>query len=419
MDGELTPDLEGALRAHLETCGGCQAISEEYTRLDNTLRALVLDPDAGKRVAEHALAMSVPRNVTVSSRQQSAPPSNHSKVLAAAAATLSMAAAILALVWFTGPEQVRLANQVEITLARGRVNVLPPQSTEWQLLSLPTNAMQLVGFQLQTEAAGLCEFRCPSGGVVRVDEQSELQVTSPTVISLTQGRIWCNAPAESALTVVPSPRVFTASMAMTCQPAAEMQATITNAEPVRVIAARGPVRVVDAKNSVTLQSGTLVRHSPEGWSEPMHVDALQATEWMLPLLALRGGKDPEFSGQVTGLLSRLGMSKLDYVREERLVDLGSPAAVPLIAYLRETSSSSDASKRRRAARIIAQTAPEDSVPDLIELLSDPLPDVRINAAQALERLTGLDHGLPPPKWKDEGEPQKVALARWRNWLRRR
>ena len=112
-------------------------------------------------------------------------------------------------------------------------------------------------------------------------------------------------------------------------------------------------------------------------------------------------------------------TKLDYVQEERLVELGSPAAVPLIAYLRETSASPDVSKRRRAARIIAQTAPEDSIPDLIELLSDPLSDVRVNAAQALERLTGLDQGLPPPQWKDEGEPQKAAITRWRDWLRRR
>src|SRR5689334_10515966 len=99
MDGELAPDLEGPLRAHLETCADCRAIAEEYTRLDKALRGLILDPGAASRVATRALVTPalgvVPR---------SAPPTRRSsKVLAALAATLSMAAAILALIWFSGP----------------------------------------------------------------------------------------------------------------------------------------------------------------------------------------------------------------------------------------------------------------------------------------------------------------------------
>jgi hypothetical protein len=205
---------------------------------------------------------------------------------------------------------------------------------------------------------------------------------------------------------------------MTCPPSAEMETMIDPPEPVRVIAARGSVRVTDASRVVTLGSGTLARYSPEGWSQPSNVDPLEATEWMMPLLALRGGNDPEFSSQVTGLLSRLGMSKLDYIQEERLVELGSPAAIPLIAYLRESQHSPDVARRRRAAVIIARSAGADAIPDLIELLGDPLADVRVGAARALERLTGLDQGVPPLEWNEQGEPQKAAILRWRDWLKR-
>jgi hypothetical protein len=173
------------------------------------------------------------------------------------------------------------------------------------------------------------------------------------------------------------------------------------------------------QQTMTLESGQLVRFSTGEWEEPVPVDALQMTEWMLPLLALRGGHDREFSGHVTALLSRIGTTKLDYVREERLVELGEPAAVPLIAYLRDPDAVPDPARRARAARIIAKTAPLESLPDLVELLNDPLGQVRVAAAQALHRLTGLDHGVPVEEWSGEGDLQKAGVARWREWLSRR
>jgi hypothetical protein len=417
MDGELSPESEGPLRAHLKACSDCRSAADQLAVLDRSLRSLVADNAAAARIADRVLSsLSTIQSQPITTAAHG----RHSTILAALVATTALAAAVLVLVWPSNRGTKVLApNQVEITLAKGTINVLPPRAKEWQPLSLPGNALQLVGFQLQTEAASLCEFRCPSGSVVRVDQETQLQVNSPTEIELNQGRLWCSAPKAASLTVVPSSDRKAPSIAMTCQPAGEMEAMIDPPEPVRVIAARGPVRIADASNVVTLESGTLARYSPAGWSEPSGVDALQATEWMLPLLALRGGRDPEFSSQVTGVLSRLGMTKLDYIQEERLVELGSPASIPLIAYLRETPASPDSSKRRRAANIVAQTAAEDSLPDLIELLNDSLPDVRISAARALERLTGLDQGVPPQQWKVDGEPQKAAILRWRDWLKRR
>jgi hypothetical protein len=147
-------------------------------------------------------------------------------------------------------------------------------------------------------------------------------------------------------------------------------------------------------------------------------DPLLETSWMMPLLAMRGGTDDEFQSHVSSMLARVGAGKVAYMYEQQVLDLGGPGAIPLIAFLRSPTPEATAQQRLTAARIIRETAPHESIPDLIALLGDDEPDVRIAAAAALERLTGLTQGVAPDEWRTLDDRHVRAREQWRTWLER-
>jgi hypothetical protein len=66
-------------------------------------------------------------------------------------------------------------------------------------------------------------------------------------------------------------------------------------------------------------------------------------------------------------------------------------------------------------RILCDIAPSWMVPDLIALLADETPWIRVFSARALQRITGLDQGRPPEQWRDDLNDCKPTLESWRQW----
>jgi hypothetical protein len=54
-------------------------------------------------------------------------------------------------------------------------------------------------------------------------------------------------------------------------------------------------------------------------------------------------------------------------------------------------------------------------PELIELLADTDPTVRVSAATALKRLTGQTLNFEPAAWADIDRDLGPAVTQWRNW----
>jgi hypothetical protein len=55
------------------------------------------------------------------------------------------------------------------------------------------------------------------------------------------------------------------------------------------------------------------------------------------------------------------------------------------------------------------------IPELIDLLADTDPAVRVSSATALKRLTGETFGLEPQSWGEPDRDVAPSLAQWRAW----
>jgi HEAT repeat protein len=107
---------------------------------------------------------------------------------------------------------------------------------------------------------------------------------------------------------------------------------------------------------------------------------------------------------------------MDNLAEDEILSLGDHCVLPITRYIQSERSRSDLDKRRRAAKILSDIAQPQSIPHLIELLADDEPEVRYQAAKALERLTRHTQGTRLEDWRDQ---PRAALEgshkQWQAW----
>jgi len=143
-----------------------------------------------------------------------------------------------------------------------------------------------------------------------------------------------------------------------------------------------------------------------------------ATKWVNELLALKGKDNAELQKRVNDLLAELGQVKVSELYDEEIRSLGDHCLIPLSRYLQSSRSSGaepvETERRRRAARIVSDLAKSDFIPELIQLLSNPDPEVRASIAGALQRLTGENQGVTPQQWRGGADPHGPQAA-WQAW----
>jgi len=88
----------------------------------------------------------------------------------------------------------------------------------------------------------------------------------------------------------------------------------------------------------------------------------------------------------------------------------------VVRYARQLRSDPRRNVRLAAARVMLHNASPQNVEDLVELLDDPHPLVRHDAAVALKRLTGLTFGYG---YRAPPEERKAVILKWKQWLRQR
>lgn len=408
IDGELSPEEAAAARGHAAACEDCRAAEADLRVLDAHLRsAFAADRRRAAAVAEAALNEPTP----MPRRRSLRGVAGH---LAAAAAGFVVATLLRTPpgVVPPGPAAVEATPPAAARLVyfTGEVGVRASPDVDWRSVAASDAADCSAGGSVRTGPGVLCEVQTGSGGVLRMNGDSEVKVLAANSLEVVRGEVWCRA-AESPLRVAaaappaeaaPAVATFTCptdtASLFSCQPPAAAQVT----------AADGEVGVSLGEVTTTLPPGRVLTLSGGGVRvEPEPAELVDAERWMLPLIARPGHDGADLRRRVDRLLAGLP----DGGAESELRTLGPLAAPLLLDRLRDAEMSS----RRKVMTIAADTAASGSVPELVGLLEDADAEVRRLAAEALARVTGETLGRTPGQWRDATDA--AAVARWRAWWR--
>lgn len=459
LDGELPRDVAEPLEAHLACCAECRALADSLRQLDQRLtESAASDSEAARRVAFGALARLAAANapdhdVSESTTSRAATPLR-SNFFPAWLRYLSAAAAGFLAAWLlyarpapppvarsttdsrdsiagenakasadASPNRVPAPPPVAtLTVATGAVELRQPGESTWSLAA-PGSPLQCPsGSSLRTGPGVRCELETPERCAIRLNESTELTLHSPRDVELNAGQIWCSAPADATLQVTAAasrtPNAAAPESLFRCAIPSNgaLVGEVNSAGGWQVMTPTGEIEVSLGPARQRLKPGEIAKVEGGKLSiEPHHADAVLVTSWMHPLLVMKGHDSPELDARVNRLLAHLGRSKLENLYEHEIRSLGEHAALPLLRFVESPLSRDDPERRRRAMELAADIATTWLVNDLIRLLADDQPEVRVAAATALRRLTRVTHGRLPEQWSAPLDQLQESLERWRLW----
>lgn len=384
IDGELSPAEETAFQQHLAGCTHCRDRWAELDSIHRDLRNSLRPPNAD--VAVERLMQSLRPHFGTGQRPGSRRAKRGSKLAVFVAAfTLVLVAGTLVQLSAVGTAVA------EIAMTTGTIDLKPANSGDWISVDGASRVHLTANSRVRTRADSLCEIRTTSNAVVRMNLNSELILLRSKKIELVSGEVWCRAPASAGMQISApsranhpeSPSVFS------CPSATEMQwRTLPNQEISCQDVAASPVEIQLPQMTCTIQPGeTLTFESGIRSPKPsVRSNPLQATNWQLPLLACRNPDDLELQERMTSMLAVIGQTKISYMYEEKIRQLGPTGVPPLLAFVRSPDSRNKPELRHRAMDLVAEMATPSSVTDLEKLRHDDDPTIRQRAQQALNRL---------------------------------
>ena len=415
LDEALEAKDQSQVEAHLAECGACRMLSQDLRRQDETLRrAFAPRRRAAGTIAERVLAIL---------RAEATPGRPwRSAFLALAAAAAGF---LLALV-FMRPEpsparpfgEKSLAKatapkpeeSLQLVVATGAVEVC--NDNNWE--AMPTGGLVAIGCSVRTPPKVRCEFRTPDGSEVRLNESTEVCFKSPREVNLKEGRVWSTVQKAPTPFCVVSPTVKVTALGTQfdfLHRAKESKVTVVEGKTLilcnnkKTEVPAGNIWSVDAKDHAELER------------QPAY-ELLKATDWVNEILMLKGHGNPELTKRIDDLFAHIGETKSDILNDDEIRLLGDHCVLPLTRYLQSDRSKGQIYKRRQAASILADLAQPWCIRDLIGLLEDKDPQVRVSAATALKRLTNQSFGMQPTEWQS-AQPAACtsAQATWQEWLK--
>jgi len=407
-DGELAPAERGDVDAHLAGCEDCRRTLE-------AIRGQHLELDAAFAPERGAVAALAERVVLAQRR-----PSRRRFLLAAAAAA---AALVLVVVSVLRERQVaelqeRLARAetscaalerrlkipaARLAVATGGVETCPTADGAWTAVAVGGGIE--AGAWIRTAERAKCSFDCADGTELRLNGATEICLQKPRAVTLARGEIFTK--------VAHDPERYTVTTDQ-----ATIEAVGTSLNIVHQPATSTVLTVVEGRalmGGVAVASGYLCRAVDGKVQKPVAAYELSLlTRWVNEIVALKGRDSPELQARINQLLAQIGRTKMELLAEAEIRSLGDHAALPLTRYCQSPESLNDPRRRREAARILADIASSPSVPDFVALLGDEDPQVRVEAARGLQRLTGETLGLDEKYWAGAGTARGVAG--WKAWL---
>ena len=437
MDGEIGDDDARTLAAHLDDCERCRQLRASFVEQDRELREAFAD----RRRAADALSQRLVATFHAGVRQPK------SKRLLPLVAALALGFILGWMVFaalrspepstpevaggtseqrpdeppdtapedppapdfkFDVPPEPVTPARAKLAYATGVVESRETAEHPWTPLNV--NSVIPAGTFVRCGADTLGELHGADGSILRLDRNSVARRLGPRRWSLEAGRVDSTvARGDGAFDILTGNTRVTALGTRFELARRNDGAQLSVFEGTTKVDTGAETRILRGGEIATI--GERIRIG--------RLDAIglaQASSWMHELLLLEDRDDSELERRLDGLLAGLGKTKIDLLYEKEIRSLGTHCVVPLLRYIASPASRSDIRKRQKAARIVADLATVTSVRDLVRLLPDTDGEIRGHAAAALQRLTGVDFGLPPSKWRTaswaECEP---AYLRWIEW----
>jgi hypothetical protein len=298
---------------------------------------------------------------------------------------------------------------VLLTVANKAVEIRPPgNEAAWQMLRVGQRVA--LGTLVRTDPMTRCEFHTDDGSEVSVNGDSELRFVGNRQVELARGQILTRVAKAKSPFQVHIPKAVVTGLGtefdILCKPADSILTVIQGSTEVE---GRNQRTTVREREWAKIVDGLLTEQGPAA-------DLNLAISWTSQLLSLKG-QQKELAKRVEDLLAQLGQTKMAFIHDDAEIrGLGDHCVRPLTSFLKSPRSRGRTQERQRAARILADLAQTWSIPDLITLLKDEDPEVRFQAAQALNRLTHQDQGCPAQGWRSSPRPTILANAkRWEKW----
>jgi hypothetical protein len=430
-DGQL--ELPGAVAVddHLAICSECRAASESLREQDAQLRR-VFRP---QRSAAQRVAARVVERLEIDRAPVQVPLGRPAfagwGALLLAAAAGFLLAVVLLQPWHDSPRIARAmpgsigplpqaAPVAQLVVATGRVDVRRPGEQNWQA-SNSTAFHCPSGSAVRTGANVQCELKTSSGGVVRLNNETQVKLTAGDTIEIECGQVWCSSPDGMAMNVLApagkSPRApADAAWSVACPADACVLTGVGRNGSAQVTTSAGEIDVHTATARRTLKPGESVSIVKGAiLHDELSSDPLLTVRWAQPLLVRKGFDNQELSTYVDQLLAQVGQPKVGRLYEQDIRSLGPYAALPLVHYVRSPISRDDPTRRQAAMRIASDIASSWVIGDLVELLGDADAETRFLAARTLERLTGLDQDRSPDAWREDLTQCQPTIDLWRQW----
>lgn len=413
IDGELEYAERESLEAHVATCGDCR-------RALDALRAQ--DADLGA-------AFAVPRERTREAAERVPFREPSRRGFGWVAIPIAAAAGFLIAWLVRRPAEDPRIERLERELAELRAR--RPEPKPMARLEVATGAVEVssggdwrplatgggvpAGTRVRTIGPAKCSLVCDDGSEVRLNANTEVGFQAPRSFDLSRGQIYTVvAPAPSKFEVRTAQAAIEAlgtsldisHVARTSETHEKKEAG-ENVTTLVVLEgkARFGGRTVDRGQRCRIVDGR--NEEPQ----PLHDLALH-TKWVHEILRLKGGDDGELERRVNEMLARIGEAKMAHFYEPEIRAMGERCALPLLRYVQSPQSRANPQRRHSAARILADIAGPSLVPDLVELLEDSDPEVRVHVAGGLKRITGQSFGLQASDWTSG----TGGCDRWRGWL---
>ena len=424
VDRQLDSDELTVLEAHLSNCEECRATLDALRVQDADLtRTFRPHREAARDVADRVIAiLNHNASDTASPKRQAS--ANWGSLLAATAAGF-LFAVLLFPPWKSSTVTAKIPrvppSVARIVVATGDVQVREEGAEEWQVISDLVDYRCPTGSVVRTGPDVRCEIETSDGSVIRLNHETEVTLKSSDSVEVRRGQLWCSAPKNSSLKVfaskdsaskLSSPVITT----LVCPSSSSMTTSVGFDGGVQVTTADGEIELHTTQGTERLRRGeTASIIGGEIVKSDRTIDALLVAPWVHSLLIRKGPEDNELAGRVDELLARIGRSKVMTLYEDEIRSLGQHAVLPLLRFVQSPLSQDDPSRRITAMRIVSDVAPSWAIPDLIGLLADRDDSIRFYAAQALQRLTGINHGRPLEQWRDEIADCEETIQKWQQW----
>ncbi|MBL8889371.1 MAG: hypothetical protein JNL67_05300 [Planctomycetaceae bacterium] len=395
LDGELTLAERQNIESQLACDPELRSRLEQLRALDQVLRTELPPP---RLDVEQLLSQLEPLGLARVEARHDRPTRESRRPFWRAGLTISLAASVLLIVGVL----IRTANEDEevvspTTMAQvvrlvGTVEVRSNHKAAWKSWTDSTPISLDQGAAIRTTPDSLCEILTQESATFRMNRNTELVMQRSDELELIRGELWCHSGTSPVrVQAVDSQAVDsenTTGPMFVSPPDTRTQFKIES-EALRMgCVADDPVNVeLPGQGECLMSPGEWVASSmSQRETETGQFDRIQETAWQLPLLIQRPTEDEDLHDFLFEMLAQLGRSKIQYLYEEQIRELGAAGTLPMLAFVKSEKSRTDPHVRQQAMRIIADLAPESTREDLIQLRVDSDPQVAELSRLALQRL---------------------------------